>query len=81
VRATEKDKVKLAECFAVGDIIRAIIVGLGDQTGYYLSTAGNEFGVVMAWSEAGNVAVPISWREVRDQDTGVKELRKVAKPV
>jgi exosome complex component CSL4 len=81
VRATEKDKVKLAECFAVGDIIRAVVVGLGDQTGYYLSTAGNEFGVVMAWSEAGNICVPISWMEVRDQVTGVKELRKVARPV
>jgi exosome complex component CSL4 len=81
VRATEKDKVKLADCFVVGDIIRAVIVGLGDQTGYYLSTAGNDFGVVMAWSEKGNVCVPISWMEVRDQVTGEKELRKVARPV
>jgi exosome complex component CSL4 len=54
---------------------------MGDQTGYYLSTAGNEFGVVMAWSENGNVCVPISWMEVRDQVTGLKELRKVARPV
>ncbi|KAF2432474.1 hypothetical protein EJ08DRAFT_630772 [Tothia fuscella] len=81
VRATEKDKVKLPECFVVGDIIRAVIVGLGDQQGYYLSTAGNEFGVVMAWSEAGNGCVPVSWKEVRDSVTGVKELRKVAKPI
>jgi exosome complex component CSL4 len=81
VRATEKDKVKLVECFHVGDIIRATVIGLGDQTGYYLSTAGNDFGVVMAWSEAGNGCVPISWCEVRDSETGVKEARKVAKPV
>jgi exosome complex component CSL4 len=81
VRATEKDKVKLSECFCVGDIVRAIIVGLGDQQGYYLSTAGNEFGVVMCWSEQGNVCVPVSWKEVRDSITGVKEMRKVAKPV
>jgi exosome complex component CSL4 len=81
VRATEKDKVKLVECFHVGDIIRATIIGLGDQTGYYLSTAGNDFGVVMAWSEAGNGCVPVSWCEVRDAETGVKEPRKVAKPV
>lgn len=81
VRATEKDKVKLAECFRVGDIVRAVVVGLGDQQGYFLSTAGNEYGVVMAWSEAGNVCVPISWCEVKDQVTGTKELRKVAKPV
>lgn len=81
VRATEKDKVKLPECFAVGDIIRAVIVGLGDQQGYYLSTAGNEFGVVMAWSESGNGCVPVSWKEVRDSVTGQQELRKVAKPI
>jgi exosome complex component CSL4 len=81
VRATEKDKVKMVECFHVGDIIRATVIGLGDQTGYYLGTAGNEYGVVMAWSEAGNGCVPVSWREVRDAETGVKEPRKVAKPV
>lgn len=80
VRATEKDKVKLAECFRVGDIIRAVVVGLGDQTGYYISTAGNEFGVVMCWSDAGNLCVPVSWNEVLDQKTGIKEGRKVAKP-
>lgn len=81
VRATEKDKVKLGECFHVGDIIRAVVIGLGDQSGYYLSTAGNENGVVMAWSEAGNGCVPISWCEVRDAVTGSREGRKVAKPV
>lgn len=81
VRATEKDKVVMVDCFHVGDIIRANVIGLGDQTGYYLGTAGNEYGVVMAWSEAGNGCVPISWCEVRDSETGVKEARKVAKPV
>ncbi|KAF2398736.1 hypothetical protein EJ06DRAFT_557933 [Trichodelitschia bisporula] len=81
VRATEKDKVKITECFRVGDIVRATVVGLGDNTGgYFLSTAGNEFGVVMAWSEEGNVCVPVSWCEVRDRETGKKEPRKVAKP-
>jgi len=81
VRATEKDKVVMVECFHVGDIIRATVIGLGDQSGYYLGTAGNEYGVVMAWSEAGNGCVPVSWCEVRDSETGVKEARKVAKPV
>ncbi|KAE9976969.1 hypothetical protein BLS_001744 [Venturia inaequalis] len=80
VRATEKDKVKLAECFRVGDVVRAVVVGLGDQTGYYVSTAGNEFGVVLCWSDAGNLCVPVSWNEVLDQKTGVREGRKVAKP-
>ena len=80
VRATEKDRVKLADCFAVGDVVRAVVVSVGDMGGYFLSTAGNEFGVVMAWSQAGNACVPVSWREVRDVVTGATEPRKVAKP-
>ena len=80
VRSTERDKVKLADCFHVGDIVRALVISLGDQGGYYLSTAANELGVVMAWSEEGNGCVPISWREVRDEVTGVRETRKVARP-
>lgn len=81
VRMTEKDRVKMHESVAVGDIVRAEVVSLGDQGGYYLSTAGNELGVVMAWSKMGNVCVPVSWKEVADEVTGVREERKVAKPV
>jgi len=79
VRATEKDRVKLAECFRVGDIVRAVVISLGDQGGYYLTTAGNEFGVVMGWSDEGNGCVPVGWNEVRDEVTGKREERKVAR--
>ena len=79
VRATEKDRVRLAECFRVGDVVRAVVISLGDQGGYYLSTAGNEFGVVMGWSEEGNGCVPVGWNEVRDEVTGKREERKVAR--
>jgi exosome complex component CSL4 len=34
----------------------------------------------MCWSESGNLCVPVSWNEVLDQRTGVREGRKVAKP-
>ncbi|EWY99301.1 hypothetical protein FOYG_03388 [Fusarium oxysporum NRRL 32931] len=80
VRATEKDKVKIYESFKPGDIVRAQVISLGDQANYYLSTASNELGVVMATSEAGNDMVPISWKEYRDPETGICEPRKVAKP-
>ncbi|KAF4120532.1 exosome complex component CSL4 [Geosmithia morbida] len=80
VRATEKDKVKIHESFKPGDIVRANVVSLGDQANYYLSTASNELGVIMATSEAGNDMVPISWKEYKDPETGATELRKVAKP-
>ncbi|KAH6987534.1 hypothetical protein EDB80DRAFT_840332 [Ilyonectria destructans] len=80
VRATEKDKVKIYESFKPGDIVRAQVISLGDQANYYLSTASNELGVIMAISEAGNDMVPVSWKEYKDVETGISEPRKVAKP-
>ena len=81
IRATEIDKVKVAESFRVGDVVRAVVISLGDERSYFCSTAKNELGVVMAVSEAGNQMVPVSWREFVDERTGAKETRKVAKPV
>lgn len=80
VRATEKDKVKIFESFRPGDIVRAIVISLGDQSNYYLSTASNNLGVIMATSEAGNAMYPVSWKEYKDPETGASESRKVAKP-
>ncbi|GAP90536.1 putative 3 -5 exoribonuclease CSL4 [Rosellinia necatrix] len=80
VRATEKDRVKIYESFRPGDIVRAQVISLGDQANYYLSTANNELGVIMATSEAGNTMFPVSWKEYKDPETGLSESRKVAKP-
>jgi exosome complex component CSL4 len=81
VRAFEKDKIVMNEMFRVGDIIRASVISLGDERSYYISTAGNEYGVVVARSDAGNAMVPASWKEMRDVVTGKAEPRKVAKPI
>ncbi|KAI9649110.1 exosome 3'-_5 exonuclease subunit ski4 (Csl4) [Ciborinia camelliae] len=80
VRATEKDKVKIFESFRPGDIVRAVVISLGDQQSYFLSTARNELGVIMATSESGNAMYPVSWKEYKDPETGASESRKVAKP-
>ncbi|KAL8821825.1 MAG: hypothetical protein Q9223_000183 [Gallowayella weberi] len=80
VRATEKEKVVVGEGFRVGDLVRAVVISLGDQSSYYLTTAKNELGVIMAKSEYGNVMYPISWKEFKDPVTGETESRKVAKP-
>jgi len=80
VRATEKDKVRISESFRPGDIVRAVVISLGDQSNYYLSTASNHLGVILATSEAGNSMYPVSWKEYKDPETGVSESRKVAKP-
>ncbi|CAL5870849.1 uncharacterized protein PFLUO_LOCUS5090 [Penicillium psychrofluorescens] len=80
VRAVEKDRVVLDEMFRVGDIVRGSVISLGDQSFYYLTTARNDLGVVMARSEAGNMMFPVSWKEMRDPVTEVGEQRKVARP-
>ncbi|KAK6503045.1 exosome 3'-_5 exonuclease subunit ski4 (Csl4) [Arthrobotrys musiformis] len=80
VRLTEVDKVKIFNSFRPGDIVRARVISLGDQSNYYLSTASNELGVVMADSEVGDPMYPINWREMKSTRTGVVEERKVARP-
>ncbi|KAK2748118.1 exosome 3'-_5 exonuclease subunit ski4 (Csl4) [Myotisia sp. PD_48] len=81
VRVVEKDRVVMEDMFRVGDIVRAAVISVGDQTSYYCSTAGNQLGVVMARSEGGNMMFPVSWKEMRDPVTGAAEARKVAKPI
>ncbi|OCF41480.1 exosome complex component CSL4 [Kwoniella heveanensis CBS 569] len=80
VRLTERDKVKMGECFRLGDLVKAKVLSLGDARSYYLSTAANELGVVYAKSEAGNPLLPLSYQEMEDEITGRVERRKVAKP-
>ncbi|KAK8591384.1 hypothetical protein V6N13_031430 [Hibiscus sabdariffa] len=53
VRATEIDKVDMHLSFRPGDIVRAVVLSLGDAQAYYLSTTKNELGVVSAESSAG----------------------------
>ncbi|OAY82725.1 exosome complex component CSL4 [Ananas comosus] len=79
VRATEIDKVDMYQSFRPGDIVRALVLSLGDARAYYLSTAKNELGVVSAQSIAGGTMIPISWTEMQCPLTGQVEQRKVAK--
>ena len=81
IRAYDKDKIVLNDMCRLGDIVRATVISLGDERSYYISTAGNEYGVVVATSEDGNAMVPASWKEMKDVVTGKGELRKVAKPL
>ncbi|CBI28643.3 hypothetical protein VitviT2T_005236 [Vitis vinifera] len=79
VRATEIDKVDMHSSFRPGDIVRALVLSLGDARAYFLSTAKNELGVVSAESAAGATMVPMSWTEMQCPLTGQIEQRKVAK--
>lgn len=80
VRATEKDKVEIHKSFQPSDIIVAKVLSLGDAHSYLLTTAENELGVVVSYSDEGEVMVPVSWCEMQCPKTMTKGLRKVAKP-
>jgi len=80
VRAAEKDKVKIGDCFRGGDVVKGVVISLGDSRSYYVSTARNDLGVVFALSEAGATMEPVSWQEMRCPKTGNFEKRKCAKP-
>ncbi|KAJ4486278.1 hypothetical protein J3R30DRAFT_3283674 [Lentinula aciculospora] len=80
VRATEKDKVRIGDCFRGGDVVRGIVISLGDARSYFVTTARNDLGVIFATSEAGATMEPVSWQEMRCPRTGKVEKRKCAKP-
>lgn len=81
VRSTDRDKVKIINCFKPGDIVKAQVLSLGDGSNYYLTTARNDLGVVFARSEggAGDLMVAIDWETMVCEKTGVAEKRKCAK--
>ncbi|TFK41041.1 hypothetical protein BDQ12DRAFT_678785 [Crucibulum laeve] len=80
VRATEKDRVKISDCFRGSDVVRGTVLSLGDARSYFVSTARNDLGVIFATSEAGATLEPVSWQEMRCPKTGRIEQRKCAKP-
>ncbi|KAH3901538.1 related to Exosome complex component CSL4 [Saccharomycodes ludwigii] len=82
VRATERDSVKITECFKPGDIVRCKVLSLGDGNNYYLTTAKNYLGVVFAKSlgGAGELMYAIDWKTMIAPTSQVLEQRKCAKP-
>jgi exosome complex component CSL4 len=79
VRETGED-IPMHHSFRPGDIIRAQIISLGDAELYYVTTAKNELGVIIAESQAGSLMIPISWQAMLCPKTQRREFRKCAKP-
>mmetsp|Transcript_17962 Transcript_17962/g.29133 ORF Transcript_17962/g.29133 Transcript_17962/m.29133 type:complete len:194 (+) Transcript_17962:2244-2825(+) len=79
VRGFEIDRVEMHKSFRPRDIVRAMVASLGTARSYELSTAGNNLGVVSAFSEANAPMIPVSYNEMKCSLTGVIENRKVAK--
>ncbi|GMF03080.1 unnamed protein product [Ambrosiozyma monospora] len=85
VRSTNRDSVQTWNCFQPGDIIRAEVISLEDGVNYYLSTAKNELGVILArsanTSQGGELMCAVDWEHMVGLTTGVIESRKCAKPL
>jgi len=45
IRANDIDKIYIPDIFRVGDLVKAIVISLGDSKQYFLSTVGEQLGV------------------------------------
>ena len=81
VRSTDRDRVRIVDCFRPGDLVKAVVLSLGDGSNYYLTTARNDLGVIFAKSEggAGDQMIAVDWETMVCEKTGVVEKRKCAK--
>lgn len=82
VRSLQSPPIKIHDLMRPNDVIRARVLSLGDGTQFYLSTAGTEYGVVMARGQTGGGwMAPLNWQEMEDVRSGGVEPRKVARPL
>lgn len=73
--------IQIQNSFHYNDLILAKVISLGIQKQYFLSTAETYLGVIHAKSTiSGQSMIPISYKEMECPETGMKELRKCAKP-
>ena len=70
----------LADCFRPGDLVACRVISMGDSRRYFLTTAETELGVIRAELN-GIPMIPVSWKEMKCPETGVREPRKCAKPL
>ena len=81
VRETEVDSVIIADTCRPGDIVKAVVLSMGDTHSYVCGTARIDLGVIYARDEvSGKMLVPASYDEMVNIDNGRTEKRKVAKP-
>ena len=80
IQPSYAEPLEIFRCFRPGDIILAKVISLGDSRNYFLTSAAPELGVVIARSADGARMKPVSYQELEDPITGMRERRKVAKP-
>ena len=66
VRLSDIEKLVMHECFRPGDIVRGVVISLGDSRQYYLSTSDADHGVLEARNLiSGNMMEPVSHKVKR----------------
>ena len=80
IRTHDPTTATVADSYRPGDLVRASVLSLGDVRYYYLSTVGEDEGVVEGVSGSGGALKAVSWERMECSVTRVKEPRKVAKP-
>lgn len=78
IREFDKDSVEMFKSVRPGDVVNARVLSLGDSRSYYLSTAENELGVILAKGISGATMVPLTFQEMQCPRTQSREYRKVA---
>ena len=79
VRSFEIDKATMMDHFVPSDFVRAHLLSVGDMKSCFLSTVGQEFGVINATDSDGNKLVPVDQSHMKN-DRGMVFKRKVARP-
>ena len=78
IREFDKDSIEMFKSVRPGDVVNARVLSLGDSRSYYLSTAENELGVILAKGISGETLLPLTFQEMQCPRTQSREYRKVA---
>jgi exosome complex component CSL4 len=79
VRSFDIDKALMTDHVYPGDIVRAHMLSVGDMKSCFVSTIGQEFGVIVAKDPKGNELFPLDQSHMKNKDGQVFK-RKVARP-
>jgi exosome complex component CSL4 len=81
IKSIDREKTQVHQSFRPGDIVIAVILGVGEgNQGFLLSTAQDNLGVIVAKSlHSAAIMTPISWDTMQCPVTQALEPRKCAK--
>ena len=79
VRSFDIDKASMMDHFFPSDFVRAQLISVGDMKSCFLSTVGQEFGVITANDPEGNKLFPVDQSHMKNEKGAIFK-RKVARP-